>query len=525
MASEKEVETALENEPRPEDDANGNADPESALAGGRLRFYVENKPTLGLLLIKGKRSKDREWIERSDCNAFLKKAQRNPALAKELLVGRVAEMYGLSMVLEEERERLEGDVKIREVEIDHLTHKNVYYNDKLSLEEEAKRRTLLRYVHAVKAAASGGGGSGGGNNEDAREREEVGQPGAGRLQLPEAGLTDEEVHAIAAMLRGNTTIVELNLRGNLITDEGARAIAAVLNGRTALRTVDLRGNKIGRPGLRAVAEALERSERVRHVYVHAGGKIEALGTGGFGAPKSFKDDLDSNTDEGGGGGDSGPMVAVETVCVVDIRENSPQDDIMGNVLQQGDTNTNSNSTRKVENAQGNTASPFAPHNLPGVQKEGADGNSNGGQSGGNNNNNNSNSNNNNNGGGATTQKGKKAKKKSEERLARQERERKKQATMLQKQIDRENRAKEASWAGRAGGMEVSRSLEEMPRRKQNGKTVDALPPLGGGGGQQEDLVRSNSAPGNDGMGGRGGGNRTTGNRGLQDSPLMKSVRK
>lgn len=29
-----------------------------------------------------------------------------------------------------------------------------------------------------------------------------------------------------------------------------------------------------------MAEALERSERVRHVYVHAGGKIEALGTAG-----------------------------------------------------------------------------------------------------------------------------------------------------------------------------------------------------------------------------------------------------
>lgn len=205
-------------------------------------------------------------------------------------------------------------------QIEHLTHKNVYYNDKLSLEEEAKRRALLRYVHAVKAAASVGDG-------DTRERDEVGSPGSGRLQLPEAGLTNEEVHAIAAMLRGNTTIVELNLRGNLITDEGARAIAAVLNGRTALRNVDLRGNKVGRPGLRAIAEALERSERVRHVYVHAGGKVEALGTGaGGGAPRTHSDDLNG----GAGGGEAGPMVTVETVCVVDIRENNPPEDVMGN---------------------------------------------------------------------------------------------------------------------------------------------------------------------------------------------------
>lgn len=34
------------------------------------------------------------------------------------------------------------------------------------------------------------------------------------LQLPESGVTDEEVHAIAALLRGNSTIAELNLRGN-----------------------------------------------------------------------------------------------------------------------------------------------------------------------------------------------------------------------------------------------------------------------------------------------------------------------
>lgn len=27
-------------------------------------------------------------------------------------------------------------------------------------------------------------------------------------------MTDEEVHAIAALLRGNTSIAELNLRGN-----------------------------------------------------------------------------------------------------------------------------------------------------------------------------------------------------------------------------------------------------------------------------------------------------------------------
>jgi hypothetical protein len=61
----------------------------------------------------------------------------------------------------------------------------------------------------------------------------------------------------------------------------------------------------------------ERSERVRHVYVHAGGKIEALGT---------------NPDRLGVTGGTGIGVttdlvntAVETVCVVDVRDNTPSE--------------------------------------------------------------------------------------------------------------------------------------------------------------------------------------------------------
>jgi hypothetical protein len=64
-------------------------------------------------------------------------------------------------------------------------------------------------------------------------------------------------------------------------------------------------------GVRGIAESLERAERVRHVYVHAGGKIEALGTGTWAAPR------------GSNGSEVAPQVTVETVCVVDIRQNNP----------------------------------------------------------------------------------------------------------------------------------------------------------------------------------------------------------
>ena len=46
----------------------------------------------------------------------------------------------------------------------------------------------------------------------------------GVLQLPESNISDEEIHALAALLRNNMTIEELNLRGNVITDDGARAL-------------------------------------------------------------------------------------------------------------------------------------------------------------------------------------------------------------------------------------------------------------------------------------------------------------
>ncbi len=114
---------------------------------------------------------------------------------------------------------------------------------------------------------------------------------------------------------------ELVLRGNYITDDGTRALAALLsNDSSGLRFADLRENRISKQGMKALADALERSKRVRHVYVHENGKIEAMGT-------------DMQELSGGGGGEEGgnygmatksnvPMVKVETVCIVDLRNNN-----------------------------------------------------------------------------------------------------------------------------------------------------------------------------------------------------------
>ncbi len=115
---------------------------------------------------------------------------------------------------------------------------------------------------------------------------------------------------------------ELVLRSNNITDEGTRALAALLSSTdSGLRFIDLRENRISKQGIKALADALERSNRVRHVYIHASGKIEAMGT-----------DIQklSGGGEGGGGKhetasatkSNVPMVKVETVCIVDIRSNN-----------------------------------------------------------------------------------------------------------------------------------------------------------------------------------------------------------
>jgi len=271
---------------------------------GRGRFYVEAKSVGGgsLLVLRGRKPLYREWLEKHGVNEFLKRAQKTTRF-RDLIVERLSGAFGLLMVEEEEKNKIFTELSTRDDQIDHLQKKMQFIQDTLATEEDAKRRMLLRYIHAVKEhAMSVNDGSG------------------GVLQLPESNISDEEIHALAALLRNNTSIDEVNLRGNMITDDGARAISAVLAGRSALRLIDLRGNKIGKSAIRTLAEALERSERVRHVYVHAGGKIEALGAGRWANAKGGDDSADDRVEQ-----DPKLAVTVETICVVDCRDNAPPD--------------------------------------------------------------------------------------------------------------------------------------------------------------------------------------------------------
>jgi myosin protein heavy chain len=289
---------------------------------GRGRFYVEAKSVGGgsMLQLKSRKPLYRVWLEKQGINEFLKKAQKTTRF-RDLVIEKFAAVYGLLMVEEDEKTQLLEASQLKDSQIEHHNKKIAYVQDALAAEEDAKRRMLLRYIHAVKEhALSVNGGSG------------------GVLQLPESNITDEEIHALAALLRNNTSIDELNLRGNVITDDGARALGAVLAGKSGLRLVDLRGNKIGKGAIRVLAEALERSERVRHVYVHAGGKIEALGASRWAVPRNNTDGSTKNNNlsssSSGNNNNNNNNIdminenksngTVETVCVVDIRDNHPE---------------------------------------------------------------------------------------------------------------------------------------------------------------------------------------------------------
>ena len=92
---------------------------------------------------------------------------------------------------------------------------------------------------------------------------------------------------------------------------------------------------IGKPGVRILAEALEKSDRVSHVYVHIGGKIEALGE--IKTAKGHNSDLshtistttqnihtnESKSNDNTNTTNSTIPPSIGTICIVDVRENNP----------------------------------------------------------------------------------------------------------------------------------------------------------------------------------------------------------
>jgi hypothetical protein len=172
------------------------SDNNPTLAGGRLRFFVENKPTLGLFLLKAKHGKDRDWLHKNHCNVFMRKASKSQN-REDLLLQKVAETFGIILTREEENNKLIADLEGRATELEKLTRKLSFIHERLDVEEESKRRTLLKYINAVKASVSLG--------EEGCEihREEVGSIGAGKIHLA-------EVRKICSNYNFNDSVVSLS---------------------------------------------------------------------------------------------------------------------------------------------------------------------------------------------------------------------------------------------------------------------------------------------------------------------------
>eukprot|EP00557_Chaetoceros_sp_GSL56_P014034 CAMPEP_0176479136 /NCGR_PEP_ID=MMETSP0200_2-20121128/1575_1 /TAXON_ID=947934 /ORGANISM="Chaetoceros sp., Strain GSL56" /LENGTH=799 /DNA_ID=CAMNT_0017875153 /DNA_START=2318 /DNA_END=4713 /DNA_ORIENTATION=+ len=280
------------------------------LAGGRLRFFVENKSHVGMFTLKAKCPKDREWLEKNNCNSFMRKVSKSQNKL-DLSLNKIAETYGIIMTKEEEIEAMTLNLENAAADAEKMSRKLAFTHERLSTEEESKRRTLLKYVNAVKESVSLSAEPG-----CERCREEVGKLGAGKVQLPESCLGDEEVHVIAAMLRENETIAELDLMGNMITDEGCRALGPVLSGKSSLRYINMRRNRITLNGIKMLVESLQRCPRVRHVHVHTGGKIEAFG--------NFVASSDDASSPSATQMETTPTRTSNsnTICTIDIRDNA-----------------------------------------------------------------------------------------------------------------------------------------------------------------------------------------------------------
>ena len=406
---------------------------------------------------------------------------------KERIIEKVAQLMGLLAVEEEERIRLAEEGDSRADQVDHLARKTGYLQERLHLEEEAKRRTLLRYIHSVKAQATAQLETASLTQEFAEESDTLASNG-GIIQLAESGIGDEEVHALAALLRGNQNITELNLRANVITDEGARALGAVLAGTSALRTVDLRENGVGKGGVRGIAESLERAGRVRHVYVHAGGKIEALGTGTWAAPRG-----------GGGGGEVAPQVTVETVCVVDVRGNNPRAmDAAGLPLDDTEGGASSMNPALARNSMGGSSSGGGNDRRQEDENDGQWAEPRGGGA---------------TGGGRKTRKGKGGKsggggkkngggggggKKRTRKISPEERKKRERQRVRDQQEQQRASRTESGWQGRAGGMQQKGQKGSRGRVVREVSSTNSLPPL-----HQNQLAAT--APNLSGTQGSGGG--------------------
>ncbi len=297
------------------------------------------KPMPGL---RAKKDDERaqNLLKKLQVNEFFRYVARRPMeKALDLCAEKFAQVLGtlrMSEAIAAARARRSLDITDRlRAELDLLRRKAADQGDRLFSEEEAKRAALIKYLHEVigggaahrqaelarqdaaeeharQAARRNDGGTGflpgppPGGASKGHDAAAVAAPHGGggdrwegepvTVRLGSSGIGDEEVHALVAVLAAKDRVDLLDLRKNGIGDVGARGLATLLRSSGVLAEVDLRENNVGPTGLRILAEALEHNNRVRHVFVHGNGRIEALGTIGSGLLADGSPDPDAIID-------------------------------------------------------------------------------------------------------------------------------------------------------------------------------------------------------------------------------------
>jgi hypothetical protein len=92
------------------------------------------------------------------------------------------------------------------------------------------------------------------------------------LEWNGVGMLETGVQALCKALATNTSITEVDLRNNSIGPSGGAAIGAMLSSNTAIRRLDLRWNNLGVNGGRALAAALENNRHVLELEI-SGNKL------------------------------------------------------------------------------------------------------------------------------------------------------------------------------------------------------------------------------------------------------------
>jgi len=92
------------------------------------------------------------------------------------------------------------------------------------------------------------------------------------LEWNGVGMLENGVQALCKALATNPAITEVDLRNNSIGPSGGAAIGAMLSSNAAIRRLDLRWNNLGVNGGRALATALEKNRHVLELEV-SGNKL------------------------------------------------------------------------------------------------------------------------------------------------------------------------------------------------------------------------------------------------------------